>query len=195
MPDVICEICFKRFHVRPAVIKRGGGKTCSMKCMSENQKTRFTGPGNPRWRGGVLQYVDRVCLGCGNTFKAYVYNIVKGYGKFCSHSCRSVHTMSNMKKKNTSIEIAVENEFKSLGIKYIRDFPIYGAKTVPDFFIAPNICIYCDGDYWHNRPEAIAKDARQNFVLVFLGYKVYRFWEHEIKIDIKQCIGRIKYGI
>jgi len=62
----------------------------------------------------------------------------------------------------------------------------------PLFFIEPNICIFADGDYWHNRPEAIERDKLVNKELINKGYKVLRFWENEIRSNIDNCANRIK---
>ena len=101
-------------------------------------------------------------------------------------------------KTKTKIELKIEKELVKLNIPYEMNFPIIEARTQVDFFILPNIVIYCDGDYWHNLPEAIEKDKRQNKKLKELGFKVLRFWEHEIKLNIKNCKEKIKeiyYGI
>jgi hypothetical protein len=52
--------------------------------------------------------------------------------------------------KDTSIEIILQNILKDNGIAFIKHKSIFGQ---PDIFINPNICIFCDGDYWHNFPK------------------------------------------
>ena len=106
-----------------------------------------------------------------------------------------IYTMAhNQKYFGTSIEIKMEQELTKRGVRFQKQYPIYQAKTIPDFFIAPNICIYCDGDYWHRKSGRPEKDAQQNFILNFLGYKVYRFWEKDIKKDISKCVDTITIG-
>ena len=61
-----------------------------------------------------------------------------------------------------------------------------------DLFIKPNICIECDGDYWHNLPKAKIRDKLINESLKSQGLVVLRFWEHEIKSDIDAVINKIK---
>lgn len=61
-----------------------------------------------------------------------------------------------------------------------------------DFFLDPNIVIFCDGDYWHRIPSTIERDDRQNRLLKKLGYQVLRFWEHEILSDVSACVHRVQ---
>lgn len=94
-------------------------------------------------------------------------------------------------KNNTSIEIELQVELAWRNISFETEKPI-GGYTRADIFIEPNIVVYADGDYWHNIPERIEKDKMINDKLLKAGYKVYRFWEHEIKEDISACVNRIK---
>jgi len=59
-------------------------------------------------------------------------------------------------------------------------------------FLEPNIVIECDGDYWHNREDIKKKDLTKNKDLIENGYKIYRFWEHEINRSPELCINKIK---
>lgn len=63
--------------------------------------------------------------------------------------------------------------------------------TVPDIYIEPNVVIYADGDYWHNRPDTKNRDQYVNRGLEKAGYKVFRFWEHEIKSDVSKCVQQV----
>ncbi len=93
--------------------------------------------------------------------------------------------------KATSIEIKLWVELKRRNIKFKKNKPILGL-TRPDAFIEPNICIYADGDYWHNIPSYKIRDKRQNRILKSKGFKVFRFWQHEINNNIKKCVDKIK---
>ena len=53
------------------------------------------------------------------------------------------------------------------------------------------LVIQCDGDFWHSKERNKGKDIAQDTVLGFLGYKVYRFWEHEINESPQKCIDSI----
>ena len=90
---------------------------------------------------------------------------------------------------NTSIEIKLQNALNELKIIYqTQKYELIG---IPDIFIEPNICIFADGDYWHNRPGAQERDECVNKKLKEQGYKVLRFWEHEIHTNIDICVNKI----
>lgn len=79
--------------------------------------------------------------------------------------------------KDTSIEIKIQNYLDINNIIYIKHIALMGQ---PDIFIEPNICIFADGDYWHNFPEGRKRDILVSQTLIEEGYNVLRFWEHEI---------------
>lgn len=94
--------------------------------------------------------------------------------------------------KDTSIEIKMQNALKENRIKFRMHEPIIGQ---PDIFIEPNICIFCDGDYWHRRPERVTRDSYVNRKLKELNYIVLRFWESEINKTLNNCINIVnKYA-
>lgn len=96
--------------------------------------------------------------------------------------------------KISSIEVIVKKVLDSLGIENVQQYAIRdkGFLTFVDIYIpSQNLCIYCDGDYWHNRKDTIIRDSYVNTKLEQLGYKLLRFWEHEIHDSIDNCINKI----
>lgn len=93
---------------------------------------------------------------------------------------------------DTSIEIKLQNILKHNDIRFEKHKPIFGQ---PDIFVEPNICIFADGDYWHNRPNQKERDLLVNQTLIEAGYKVFRFWEHEINNNIEMCFSIITQHI
>jgi DNA mismatch endonuclease Vsr len=107
--------------------------------------------------------------------------------------------------KDTKIEIAVQNELKKRNIIFTRHAPILGQ---PDIFIAPNICIFIDGDYWHANPNKYnknfpifktktandiwKKDKKISNHLINNNYKVLRVWEEYIKQNINDVGNKIE---
>lgn len=94
--------------------------------------------------------------------------------------------------KDTSIEIKLQEELNKLNIKYEKHKPILGQ---PDIFVEPNVCIFADGNYWHNFPKGTEKDREITKLLEGQGYKVLRFWESEINDNIELCIDSIKVWV
>ena len=99
-----------------------------------------------------------------------------------------------IKTANTSIEIALQKALSDLAISFQTQKPIFinGKRlTTPDIFIEPLVCIYADGDYWHNLPENKIKDLLITSTLKENGYVVLRFWERDIKKNLKSCVSKI----
>jgi len=103
---------------------------------------------------------------------------------------KAINAALSVPKNNTSIELILQKELGLCGITYTTQIPILDV-TIVDIFIEPNICIYADGDYWHNYPNGRKKDRKQTKILQDKGYIVFRFWESEIKTDSVQCINKI----
>lgn len=100
-------------------------------------------------------------------------------------------TSGRMKRKDTSIELKMERELERNNICYQKQVPLCNI-TVVDFYLPEyKIVIYTDGDYWHNLPEVKNRDEKQNEILEKDGYRVLRFWEHEINRSTKECVDRI----
>jgi len=91
--------------------------------------------------------------------------------------------------KNTSIELALQKELNNRGILFTKHKEVLGR---PDIFIEPNICIFADGDYWHNRVGIPERDAKVSNGLRESGYLVLRYWEKEIKANAEGCVDEIE---
>lgn len=64
----MCGASFKR---RPAVVRAGYGRYCSLRCSGLAQRTR----------------VERKCEICGKSFEPKLAEVAKGKGRFCSRGC------------------------------------------------------------------------------------------------------------
>ena len=96
--------------------------------------------------------------------------------------------------KISKIEITLNEKLKVVGINTIPQYVIKtkGFVTSVDLYIKDKkLCVYCDGDYWHNLPNAQKRDKRANKMLKKLGYKVLRFWEREINKSPETCVNKI----
>lgn len=119
-------------------------------------------------------------------------------GKLLSTEHKDKIRIARMKQKlptrDTSIELKVKEILDRLRIPYKTHKSIMGI-TQPDFFIEPNICVYCDGDYWHSRPEVVARDTKQNEILTYAGYKIIRLTETKINNNVLTCEEELKSQI
>jgi DNA mismatch endonuclease (patch repair protein) len=96
-----------------------------------------------------------------------------------------------MRKSKTKIEGLMGHALKSIGIKFVTQY--YVGKAVPDVAIpSDRIAIFCDGDYFHGLPETKAKDARVNTRLRQIGWRVFRFSEHDILKNPHACADKVR---
>lgn len=93
-------------------------------------------------------------------------------------------------KKDSSIEIKMQNLLKQLGIEfythlYIKEIE-HGYQC--DIFVPKqegvikNTIIECFGNYWHNYPYGRDIDIQRCIELRNQGYRVLAVWENEIKL-------------
>ncbi|HWY35714.1 MAG TPA: DUF559 domain-containing protein, partial [Nitrosopumilaceae archaeon] len=97
----------------------------------------------------------------------------------------------NKKFKDTGIELKIEQELKNRNIQYEKQVSLCKIAVVDFYLPEYRIIIQCDGNYWHNFPDGRDKDKKQDLVLTFNGFNVYRFWETEINKSPKDCINKI----
>ncbi len=105
----------------------------------------------------------------------------------------------NLIRQDTFIELAIQDELANRQIMFIKQFVFEGIARVDFYLPEHNVVVQCDGCYWHNclghypkhnvkqRQKDITKDAK----LSFRGVKVFRFWEHDIRLSAKECINRL----
>ena len=125
------------------------------------------------------------------------------------------YNMRRVKEKNTAIELLFEEELNRRGIfTYVKNQK--GIPGKPDFaFPARRIAVFCDGDFWHgydwnnarntihsNRDfwipkieKNMARDARVNAALEEKGWMTLRFWGHEIKKNLTQCVDTVEAAL
>jgi DNA mismatch endonuclease, patch repair protein len=122
---------------------------------------------------------------------------------------RSEH-MAKIKGKDTKPELALRKALHRKGIRYrvhVKQLP--GSPDVAN--ISKRFVVFIDGEFWHgfnweekkgeiksNRGFWIPKiernrqrDAENNEALEKMGFKVFRFWESQVKKDIEGCVGQV----
>ena len=98
-------------------------------------------------------------------------------------------------KKDTSIEIKIQNFLKQLGIEYFTHqyMKIEHGYQCDVLIPSMNLVIECDGDYWHKYPIGKDIDHIRTSELLSKGFNVLRLWEFEIKkMNINEFERRVK---
>jgi len=134
----------------------------------------------------------RYWLGKRLTFIPYMYG--KTHTEEARAKLREWRSHQVIPKKDTSIEIKLQDFLATENVSFEKHKPITGQ---PDIFISPNICIFADGCYWHGCNKCNLEKARHpddskiTDKLQNSGYKVLRFWEHDIKNNFENVCSKI----
>lgn len=120
------------------------------------------------------------------------------------------YCMSKIRGKNTEPELRLRRELWHRGLRYRLHYRLLGK---PDLvFLGPKVVVFIDGCFWHkcpdhfrwptSRPEFwrekiganVMRDQRVTKALNEEGWKVLRFWEHQIQGDLRTVVEEI-YGV
>jgi len=114
--------------------------------------------------------------------------------------------MSRIRSTETKTENKLVFQLKMNRIKFKRYPKIFGS---PDFLIGKNVAVFIDGCFWHKCPthyrapknskkfwslkieRNVQRDNVVNSTLKKEGYKVIRFWEHDIENKMERCIKKL----
>ncbi len=115
--------------------------------------------------------------------------------------------MSRIKGKGTGLEKAMATALNKQGLsweEHAHDLP-----GRPDFvFRHARVVVFVDGDFWHGWrfkewrdklserweakiAETKRRDAKNNRSLKSMGWKVIRFWEHQVLKRPDQCAIKV----
>ena len=118
--------------------------------------------------------------------------------------------MKKIRSNNTKTEVLLRKSLWVAGFRYRKNYK--KLPGTPDIVITKlKLVIFIDGEFWHghnwvskkpkikvNRAFWIPKiernmerDVQNNEALNILGFKVVRFWEREVKKDLKGCVDQI----
>lgn len=124
--------------------------------------------------------------------------------------------MSNIKNKDTGIEIMLRKALWEKGYRYRKNFKELPGK--PDIVLTKyRIAIFCDSEFFHGKDwdnlkkqlergknaefwiNKISKnrerDEEINKQLFYKGWTVIRFWGKDIKKDVEQCVKAVEETI
>lgn len=183
-PDRTCLVCGKRFNVVDAPYK-SKRRFCTMSCQKRYEWANPTSP-----------------------IRIASVSAMRRERSHLSHSTpemiranRERRLRRVMPTKDTMIEVLLQKEIKERGIRFIAHIPLIVCQ--PDIFLPEfRLAVFADGCYWHGCPihhpmpnafqkRAIDKDRYQTAFLLRNGYRVSRFWEHQIKSNVRGCVDEI----
>lgn len=121
--------------------------------------------------------------------------------------------MSNIKNKNTGIEIKLRKELWKRGYRYRKNYSKLPGK--PDIVLVKyKIAIFCDSEFFHGKDWEVLKpqlergknaefwikkisrnkerDDEINKQLQYMDWTVIRFWGKDINKNVDECIKVIE---
>ena len=141
-----------------------------------------------------------------NIIKVPRFNEANGFYTTAKRS----ELMGKIKSQGTTPEQKIRKFLWSVGVRYRKN--VKGLPGTPDIVISKyKLIIFIDGDLWHgynwnekkmrlksNRKfwvpkieRNIQRDKEHNLFYKKNGWRVMRFWEHEIKKEYSVCVNRI----
>ena len=119
--------------------------------------------------------------------------------------------MSANRGKNTAPELQLRKALRDVGLPGYR-LHWKGAPGRPDIaYPRFRVAIFVHGDFWHRCPicnlslpkthtdfwekklqKNVERDAKKTMELELAGWKVFTFWEHEVKADATRCANEVK---
>jgi DNA mismatch endonuclease (patch repair protein) len=118
--------------------------------------------------------------------------------------------MGKIRSSNTKAEVILRKVVWKCGLRYRLNYKKIAGK--PDMiFISKKLIVFVDGDFWHGykweekKPKLksnkeywipkiernIQRDNEINLKLEKDGWKVLRFWEHEVIKSPQECVSKI----
>jgi len=130
-------------------------------------------------------------------FKKHMSKIMKEKMKNGELYSFSEYNSDPKRFRDSSIEKIMREKLMERQITYKKHVRILGT---PDILVNDNLAVFVDGCYWHgclsccpNSPHINNKhDPEVTKGLEKQGYKVLRFWGHEIRTDPDGCANRVE---
>lgn len=95
--------------------------------------------------------------------------------------CRLGGLIANQVHGPSKIEFKVKEQLDKYGVLYIHQKPIANGHFILDFWLPEyQLVIECNGDYWHSKPDKIARDKELEKYVLSKGKDILWLWEHEI---------------
>lgn len=132
-----------------------------------------------------------ICPICNRVWKEITQRMREG--KTCSKLCSSIKGYLSGDRKETNIELKLQEFLKELNIPFKTQIPLLGI-TIADIFIAPNIAVFADGEYWHADESKKIKDENKTKKLKKHHFLVLRISETDIlenNLKVKEMLIEI----
>ncbi len=119
--------------------------------------------------------------------------------------------MSRIRDRDTGPEIALRRAVWGLGLRYRLRGKLPGKPDI--VFSRAKVAVFVDGCFWHGCPEHyvkpksntsywhpkieanIQRDIKNRKQLKKNGWKVLRFWEHEVESDAARCAVKVRKAV
>lgn len=116
-------------------------------------------------------------------------------GRHVSSETRELIRASRLRQvfptRDTTIERRLQEGLRERQVAFEAHYPILNRCQADIAFPSQRLAVFCDGDYWHSRPDIRSRDITQEMILRANGWRVLRFWEHEIKSDADRVVDHI----
>lgn len=117
------------------------------------------------------------------------------------------YCMSRIRARDTVPELALRRAAWASNLRYRVKNNLFGRPDI--VFVSAKVAVFVDGCFWHGCPihsvkpktraefwaskigRNIARDAEVQKTLAKQGWKVLRFWEHEINSELSRVVSRI----
>jgi len=206
-----CLQCGHPFWVSPARLRRtgtGSPKYCSRRCLRLANNTALTAPSIrakaalKRWSNPVHHQVLAQAMrrqwqrmAPAERERRLANMLQSNVGKHISGTTRERIRQARLRQifptRDTKIERTMQQELSGRSMTFTKHLPILNCCQADIAFPEEKLAVFCDGDYWHNRPDVRSKDIAQEMILRANGWRVLRFWEHEINTNPAACAERV----
>lgn len=125
--------------------------------------------------------------------------------------CDRSETMRRIHSRNSSLEILFRKELWRVGLRYRLNSNVLGKPDI--VFNSKRLAIFIDScfwhgcsmhcrmphsniEYWHRKIDGNRmRDSYVTSALAGSGWKVLRFWEHELKANMPGCVGSVRSAV
>jgi len=120
--------------------------------------------------------------------------ILRGQDPVWREKMRQQRLKQVMPQNNSLPERLLQNAFSEREIGFYPQY-IIERFEIDIAFPDEKIAVEVDGNYWHNFPHGLPRDRKKDARLSEIGWKVFRFWESDIKVNVGNCVDIIEKAL